>query len=526
MLKKAGALFQRKSKRNYSLSEDPVIDSTKTKSSRDPNRLQTCSLHALSQNDIFTAQSEDLCYEAESPDEAALVYAARAYGFILLARTPNSVTVRLPSGEELVFEVLDTLTFDSNRKRMSVLVRHPVTKEYVLYTKGADYAIMELLGTPYAGATGIEDRLQENVPDTIVALREAGIHVWVLTGDKPETAVNIGYACRLLEDEDLVINMSCQNKVRRLQLTCTSILDCTLEEVRRYGEDPRNVGTTLNISLVIDGNTLAMAMSPDLQERFVDLAKQCRSVLCCRVTPLQKSRVVKLVRKKLKVMTLAVGDGANDVNMIQAADIGIGISGQEGMQAVMASDFAISRFKHLKRLLLVHGHWCYTRLANMVIYFFYKNVAYQDSDVDIFTFGTPLNTVALFTILLHLAIEIKSWVSTELICVAWTNQSMYTFHVLKNSVAPSPLLQGRQLDRMEPSTRDQWIKEWRGFRGGPLVKRYELSDPPSPTRATPVDFFTESLTDADFMGDDNSLNVITDNHHRAVQYDDNLFTKL
>lgn len=98
-----------------------------------------------------TAGSEDLYYEAESPDEAALVYAARAYGFILLARTPNSVTVRLPSGQVLDFEVLDSLTFDSNRKRMSVLVRHPITKECVLYTKGADYAIMELLGTPYAG---------------------------------------------------------------------------------------------------------------------------------------------------------------------------------------------------------------------------------------------------------------------------------------------------------------------------------------------------------------------------------------
>uniref|UniRef100_A0A3B5LL60 Phospholipid-transporting ATPase n=1 Tax=Xiphophorus couchianus TaxID=32473 RepID=A0A3B5LL60_9TELE len=574
------------------------------------------------------AEAEELCYEAESPDEAALVYAARAYGFILLARTPDSVTVRLPSGEDLVFEVLDTLTFDSNRKRMSVLVRHPVTKDYVLYTKGADYSIMELLGTPYAQyhldcyakdglrtlcitkkvvsestyqswlgerkraqaamecreelimrtavqletnltllATGIEDRLQENVPDSIVALREAGIHVWVLTGDKPETAVNIGYACRLLEEEDLVINMSCKNK------------------------------------LVIDGNTLDIAMSPDLQQRFIELTKHCRSVLCCRVTPLQKSAVVKLVRDKLKVMTLAV-DGANDVNMIQAADIGIGISGQEGMQAVMASDFAISRFKHLKKLILVHGHWCYTRLANMIIYFFYKNVqayvnllfwyqffcgftattmfdywqmiffnlfftstppimfgifdkdvsvevlqgvpelyrtgqrkgeynfltfwisildafyqslvcffipylAYQDSDVDLFTFGMPLNTAALFTILLHLAIEIKSWTlvhwaimlgSVALYfvvtlaytagCVTcnppsnpyWILQSQmadpmfylivtlctvvallpYTFHVLKNSVAPSPLLQGRQLDRMDPSTRDQWIKEWRG----------------------------------------------------------------
>uniref|UniRef100_A0A3Q1AZZ1 Phospholipid-transporting ATPase n=1 Tax=Amphiprion ocellaris TaxID=80972 RepID=A0A3Q1AZZ1_AMPOC len=529
--------------------------------------LQTCSLHAASQSDKAVAPSDNLRYEAESPDEAALVYAAKAYGFILLARTPDSVTVRLPSGEDLVFKVLDTLTFDSNRKRMSVLVQHPITKEYVLYTKGADYAIMELLealsgkqkntaadtqhhldcyakeglrtlcvtkkvvsakvyeswsvdrqralaaidnkeelimdtavqletNLSLLGATGIEDRLQENVPDTIMALREAGIQVWVLTGDKPETAVNIGYACRLLEEEDLVINMTVV-----FQITCTSILDCTLEEVRRYGEDPRNVDTCPDIALVIDGRTLTMALSPDLQERFVDLAKRCRSVLCCRVTPLQKSRVVKVIREKLKVMTLAVGDGANDVNMIQAADIGIGISGQEGMQAVMASDFAISRFRHLKKLLLVHGHWCYTRLANMIIYFFYKNVAYvnllfwyqffcgfsgtamidywlmiffnlfftsappimfgimdkdvsaevllgvpelyrtgqgeykfstfwvsildafyqslvcffipylayQDSDIDIFTFGTPLNTISLFTILLHLSIEIKAW---------------------------------------------------------------------------------------------------------------------
>uniref|UniRef100_A0A3Q2P9C5 Phospholipid-transporting ATPase n=1 Tax=Fundulus heteroclitus TaxID=8078 RepID=A0A3Q2P9C5_FUNHE len=732
LLKRAGSFIQRKSKRNHTILEVPVTDAAKTDSREDRNGVQTCSLHPLSQSGGPTLEPEDLCYEAESPDEAALVYAARAYGFILLARTPDSVTVRLPSGEELVFEVLDTLTFDSNRKRMSVLVRHPVTKEYVLYTKGADYSIMELLGTPYAGekrnieiylkniaadtqhhldcyakeglrtlcitkkvvsestyrswsgerkrakaamecreeqimetavqletnltllgATGIEDRLQENVPESIMALREAGMHVWVLTGDKPETAVNIGYACRLLEEEDLVINMSCKNK-----LTCTSILDCTLEEVRRYGEDPSNVDTTPNISLVIDGNTLTMAMSPDLQERFVDLAKRCRSVLCCRVTPLQKSGVVKLVREKLKVMTLAVGDGANDVNMIQAADVGIGISGQEGMQAVMASDFAISRFKHLTKLLLVHGHWCYTRLANMVIYFFYKNVAYvnllfwyqffcgftatamidywlmiffnlfftstppilfgifdkdvsaevllgvpelyrtgqvnmtfeynfltfwisildafyqslvcffipylayRDSDVDIFTFGTPLNTVALFTILLHLAIEIKSWtlvhwiimlgsvalyfvvtLAYSAVCVTcnppsnpyWIFQSQmadpmfylictlstvvallprYTFYVLKNSVAPSPLLQGRQLDRMDPSTRDQWIKEWRGFRGGGPVKRYELSDPPTPTLETPADFFPDS--DADFMGDDLSLNVITQNRQRVV----------
>uniref|UniRef100_A0A3Q2XHL2 Phospholipid-transporting ATPase n=1 Tax=Hippocampus comes TaxID=109280 RepID=A0A3Q2XHL2_HIPCM len=625
-------------------------------------------------------ESSGLCYEAESPDEAALVYAAKAYGFILLSRTPDSVTVRMPSGRVLVFEVLDILTFDSNRKRMSVLVRHPITKECVLYTKGADYSIMELLGAPgnqknvvadtqyhldcYAkeglrtlcftkkvhgeeyeqkracfvakaaidgreqlimdtavqletkltllGATGIEDRLQESVPDTILTLREAGIKVWVLTGDKPETAVNIGYACRLLEDEDLVINMSCKNKVRS--------------------------HLTSNISLVIDGRTLAMLLSKDLQGRFVELAKRCRSVLCCRVTPLQKSGVVKLIREKLRVMTLAVGDGANDVNMIQAADIGIGISGQEGMQAVMASDFAISRFKHLKKLLLVHGHWCYTRLANMIIYFFYKNLAnvnllfwyqfycgftattmldywlliffnlfytsappimfgimdkdvsaevllgvpelyrtgqgageysfctfwvsmldafyqslicffipylvYQDLDVDVFTFGMPLNAVSLITILLHLSIEIKAWTVVHWIimlgsfavsliltllytsCVTcnsyWTLQNQltdpifyliciittvvallprYTFHVMRNSINPSPIVQGRHLDRLDTSTKEAWIKEWRGYRGGGEVKRSKLSTPPSPsTPRTP--------TSPDFLGNEITLNCL------------------
>lgn len=157
MVKKAGsscsifACCQSKPRRNRTSSEDSVEDSVKMEKTAYTNGFQTCSLNPLSQPNGPAVVSDDLCYEAESPDEAALVYAAKAYGFTLLARTPNSVTVRVPSGEDLVFEVLDTLTFDSNRKRMSVLVRHPITKECVMYTKGADYAIMELLGTPYAG---------------------------------------------------------------------------------------------------------------------------------------------------------------------------------------------------------------------------------------------------------------------------------------------------------------------------------------------------------------------------------------
>ncbi|CAN0346184.1 unnamed protein product [Lampetra fluviatilis] len=256
--------------------------------------------------------------------------------------------------------------------------------------------------------------------------------------------------------------------------------------------------------MVVEGPALALVMDDAaLQGRFLAAASASAVVICCRATPLQKGQIVQLVRDRLHVRTLAIGDGANDVSMIQVADVGIGISGQEGMQAVMSSDFAIARFCHLRRLLLVHGHWCYTRLANMVLYFFYKNAAfvfllfwyqfvcgfsgnsmmdqwqlvlfnllftsapplvaglldrhvpaatllarphlyragqdsaeytprlfwltmldaayqsavcfllpyyaYADSDVGVFTWGAPITTIALFTILGHLAIETKTW---------------------------------------------------------------------------------------------------------------------
>ena len=127
-------------------------------------------------------------------------------------------------------------------------------------------------------------------------------------------------------------------------------------------------------ALVIDGGTLQYALQPQLECLFLNVAKRCHSVICCRATPLQKAAVVDLVKVNLKQMTLAIGDGANDVSMMQKANVGVGIAGKEGMQAVMASDFAMARFRYLEKLLLVHGHWCYSRLANMMYYFFYKNV--------------------------------------------------------------------------------------------------------------------------------------------------------
>lgn len=129
-------------------------------------------------------------------------------------------------------------------------------------------------------------------------------------------------------------------------------------------------------ALVINGHSLAHALCPNREELFLQVACQCKSVICCRVTPLQKALVVDLVKRHKKVITLSIGDGANDVSMLKMAHIGVGISGQEGMQAVLASDFSIAQFCYLERLLLVHGRWSYFRMCKFLRYFFYKNFSF------------------------------------------------------------------------------------------------------------------------------------------------------
>lgn len=135
-------------------------------------------------------------------------------------------------------------------------------------------------------------------------------------------------------------------------------------------------GSSDEFGLIIDGKSLEFALSKNLEKSFLELAMDCASVICCRSSPKQKARVTGMVKLGTGKTTLAIGDGANDVGMLQEADIGVGISGVEGMQAVMASDFSIAQFRFLERLLLVHGHWCYRRIAMMICYFFYKNIAF------------------------------------------------------------------------------------------------------------------------------------------------------
>lgn len=147
--------------------------------------------------------------------------------------------------------------------------------------------------------------------------------------------------------------------------------ECMARHSADFGEHLRKEN---NVALIIDGTTLKFALSCDCRSDFLDLCISCKVVICCRVSPMQKAEVVDLVTTNTKSVTLAIGDGANDVAMIQKANVGVGISGAEGLQAACASDYSIAQFRFLKRLLLVHGAWNYSRICKLILYSFYKNV--------------------------------------------------------------------------------------------------------------------------------------------------------
>ena len=382
-------------------------------------------------------------FKAQSPDEAALVATARDCGFTVLGRSNEDLHVNV-LGEDRTYRILNTLEFNSTRKRMSAIVRMPDGK-IKLFCKGADSMIYSRLAKGYQqelrkstaenlemfareglrtlcvaekevdeeyykdwskdhdfaaqavhdrddrleevadrierdlmliGGTAIEDRLQDGVPDTIALLGQAGIKLWVLTGDKVETAINIGFSCNLLNnDMELILFDLPEGSIA----DASTLLDDHLQKFGMSGSDEELNAARMNHeppaathALIIDGESLKLVLSDQLRQRFLLLCKQCRSVLCCRVSPAQKAQVVSLVKNGLNIMALSVGDGANDVAMIQEADVGVGIAGEEGRQAVMSSDYAIGQFRFLQRLVLVHGRWSYRRLAETTANFFYK----------------------------------------------------------------------------------------------------------------------------------------------------------
>lgn len=395
---------------------------------------------------VSTNQNGVKKFEAESPDEDALVSTAAELGWKFEGRNASMALVDVDTIDgkcrRQCYNILALNAFTSARKRMSVVAQKVPAPgsddkaEYLLLVKGADNMMMErgvaadphleahltmfaqeglrtlvigrrripeaefsswikeyesaqraLVDRDHAlaavaekvetrlellGATAIEDKLQVGVGDTIMRIRRAGVRLWVLTGDKLETARNIGYSTRVLSDEMevLILDVNHGDKVAEVEQRLSSF-DPVTQDTTADGSGTKTVG------LMVTGLALEMITDGKLEARFLEIAQRCSVLIACRVSPLQKAQLVKLVRMGVKPtpVTLAVGDGANDVPMLQEAQVGVGICGREGRQAVNAADFAIGQFRFLQRLLLVHGRLNYIRACKFTLYTYWRSAA-------------------------------------------------------------------------------------------------------------------------------------------------------
>ncbi|OMJ89990.1 hypothetical protein SteCoe_7779 [Stentor coeruleus] len=411
---------------------------------------------------IENTEEEGLKYTGPSPDDVVLVDTARRIGYTLMKIKSEKMYLEINNKLKDIttnetFERICILEFNSDRKRMSVVLKDLKTGKYMIFMKGADNFIIERLSSEnhreniarlgelvgsfsrrgfrtlvmsfkyiseedfnswkvkydeaitqingreaavakvaeeietdmyLLGCTAVEDALQDDVPETINDLLKAGLSFWMLTGDKLETAENIGKTCSLIDDNMVVEKCSV--------LTAE---DC----YKRMKEAYKNFKKNLNekqLALIIEGSALQIVLYDydDMakREKFIEISNSennrlaaskakkyflkmsniCKTIICCRVSPGEKREVVKLVKDNTDKVTLSIGDGANDVPMILEAHIGVGLYGEEGIQAVQASDYALGEFRYLWELLLVHGRFNYIRQSEMILYFFYKNLVF------------------------------------------------------------------------------------------------------------------------------------------------------
>ncbi|XP_026213092.1 phospholipid-transporting ATPase IG isoform X2 [Anabas testudineus] len=407
--------------------------------------------------EVLQPPQEQRGFIASSPDEVALVKGAMRYGFTFLGLESKTMKILNSNNDIEMYELLHVLNFDPVRRRMSVIVRSRsgetllfckgadssifprVRQEEVerirmhvernategyrtlcvayKYLSADEYAQAdaglrearlalqdrdEKLMAVYnqvetdmslIGATAVEDRLQEQAAETMEALQGAGMKVWVLTGDKMETAKSTCYACRLFQRNTELLELTVRTLEDGGRRREERLHELLIEYHKKAVQDapPVRAGVTRSWSsasqdygFIIDGATLSMVLnsasdsnSSLYKNLFLQICQNCTAVLCCRMAPLQKAQIVKMVKNsKGSPITLSIGDGANDVSMILEAHVGIGIKGKEGRQAVRNSDYAIPKLKHLKKLLLAHGHLYYVRIAHLVQYFFYKNLCF------------------------------------------------------------------------------------------------------------------------------------------------------
>ena len=381
------------------------------------------------------SESGIIDYQSSSPDEKALVCFARSQGYILKNRSLDDTITLEINGVEKQFKLLNTLEYSSERKRMSVIIKTP-SDRYIVYAKGADSMIESLLcnedknsellnstieylkifatgglrtlmvaykeiseenynkwdekykkiksnanhteedinkiydeleiNFKLLGSTAIEDELQDNVDEIINSMMLTGMRVWMLTGDKLDTAKNIAISCKLFQKNMKIIEI-------KEHLTEEELKNELLEKLKDDAFDDE----TIKVGLIIASEELEKIFANNLLLNFFfELSVNCLTVVCSRVSPKQKGQLVNLIRTTEKAITLAIGDGANDVGMITEANVGVGIQGKEGTQAARASDYAIKEFSHLKKLLFFHGRESYRRNSWVILYNFYKNVLF------------------------------------------------------------------------------------------------------------------------------------------------------
>ena len=379
---------------------------------------------------IISNENPDIItYQASSPDEIALVKFAEKLNMRLIYRTDKEIKIKNISGTIEEYNILANFPFSSDTKRMGIILQNKKYGHIIFYLKGAENVMMNFVKKEYVGyikentenlatkglrtlvltqklipqkefkiwfdeysealtsmdnrkqklrdvisklennmeflcVTGVEDLLQNEVATTIDNLRNAGIKLWMLTGDKIETATCISISTGLKAKNHKIFT-----------LTYDQIKDeeNPENEINKLKEKLEEYNNKIMIDphlFILDGDTLDLALK-QCQKEFYESAMQAPSVVCCRCSPTQKRLIVKNIKIYTNCRTAAVGDGGNDVAMIQEADVGIGIVGKEGLQASLASDYSIKEFKNLSILILWWGRIAYkntSTMANFIVH--------------------------------------------------------------------------------------------------------------------------------------------------------------
>ena len=441
-----------------------------------------------------------LTYQASSPDEVALVKFAETLKMRLMARSDKEIIIKDSADHFEEFEILANFPFSSDTKRMGIILKNKKYGHIIYYLKGAENVMIKFVKKEYISfisenaenlaikglrtlvltqkiisendfnewnkeyknaltamenrkekiaevvsklennmdflcVTGVEDLLQDEVATTIDNLRNAGMKVWMLTGDKVETATCISISAGIKSKNQSIFT------IRNDEFSHESKED-DIRELRKKLEDYRKKISIESHIFIIDGDSLDLALN-NCEEDFFTTTMDAPSVVCCRCSPTQKRKIVKTIKNYTTARTAAVGDGGNDVAMIQEADVGIGIVGKEGLQASLAADYSIKEFKSLSVLLLWWGRISYKNTSTMANFIIHRGLIISLNQF-IFSYIFYYNPVPMYSGFLSFG---YSTIFTSLPSISvLLDQDIAKINVLKFPSLYKALLKGRELN--------------------------------------------------------------------------------